>query len=216
MAVALHDLRGGRLEADPEPRAHRLLHRGRQVRERADGARDLADRGLLERAREPHALAAHLLGEHEQLEAERGGLGVHAVGAADARRVLELARAPHEHAAQALDARREEPPRVADLERERGVEHVARGDAVVHVARVGADRAPRASVSERDHVVAHALLDLGDARRIDRRLARGSPRAPRRGIKPRSACTSQTASSTSSQRAYFPSSEKISAISGRE
>jgi hypothetical protein len=36
------------------------------------------------------------------------------------------------------------------------------------------------------------------------------------GIKPRSAWTSHTASSTSSQRAYFPSSEKIRAISGRE
>jgi hypothetical protein len=36
------------------------------------------------------------------------------------------------------------------------------------------------------------------------------------GIKPRSACTSHTASSTSSQRAYLPSSLKIPAISGRE
>ena len=139
VAVALHHLRGGGLEADPEPRADRLLDRGRQVGERADRAGDLADRGFLERAREAHALPAHLLGEHEQLEAERGGLGVHAVGAADARGVLELARAPHQHAAQALDAVREDPPRVADLERERGVEHVARGEPVVHVARVGAD-----------------------------------------------------------------------------
>ena len=68
--------------------------------------------------------------------------------------------------------------RVADLERERGVEHVARGEPVVHVARVGADLL-RERGRERDHVVAHALLDLGDARRIDRRLR--ADRRERRG-----------------------------------
>ena len=35
---------------------------------------------------------AHLLGEHEELQAEGRGLGMHTVGAADARRVLELHR----------------------------------------------------------------------------------------------------------------------------
>jgi hypothetical protein len=39
VAVALHDLRGGRLEADPEPPAHRLLAGRGQVGERADRAR---------------------------------------------------------------------------------------------------------------------------------------------------------------------------------
>ena len=46
-------------------------------------------------------------------------------------------------------------------------------------------------------------------------LARMVSRASR-GIRPRSHCTSQTASSTSSQRRYLPSSDQISAISGRE
>ncbi len=42
VAVALHHLRGGGLETDAEPRAHRLFDRGRQVGERADRAGDLA------------------------------------------------------------------------------------------------------------------------------------------------------------------------------
>ncbi len=94
---------------------------------------------------------------------------MHAVGAADARRVLELARAAHQHAAQAFHAGGEQHARVADLERERGVEHVARGEPVVDVARVGADLLGERG-GERDHIVTDALLDLGDARRIDGRL----------------------------------------------
>ena len=62
-------------------------------------------------------------------------------------RVLELARAR----ARARGAARSTPasssaPGVADLERERGVEHVARRHAVVHEARVGPDRTRPASV----------------------------------------------------------------------
>ena len=61
VAVALHDLGGHRLEADAEPAADGDFHVGRQMREGADGAGDLADRGLGERAREPRLLALHLL-----------------------------------------------------------------------------------------------------------------------------------------------------------
>ena len=88
VAVALHHLGGGGLEAEAEPRADRLLEVGRQVGEGADGARDLADAGLVERAVQAHAVAlASPARKHQQLEPEGGGLGVHAVGAADARGV---------------------------------------------------------------------------------------------------------------------------------
>ena len=214
VAVALHDLRRDRLEADAEARADVLLELRRQVREGADGAGDLADRGLVERALEPHALAPHLLAEDQQLEPEGGGLGVHAVGAADAGRVAELERARAQHGVRRSTPASSRRAGVADLERQRGVDHVGRRHAVVDEARRRADVLGDVG-QERDHVVAHARLDLGDARRR-RSAARARISASASGgISPRSASTSQTASSTSSQRARRPSSVQIAFISGR-
>ena len=65
-------------------------------------------------------------------------------------------------------------------------------------ARVRADVLGDAG-EERDHVVLHLALDLGDARGVEAGApADRSSAAP--GITPRSASTSQTASSTRSQK----------------
>ena len=100
--------------------------------------------------------------------------------------------------AHARDARAQELARIADLERERGVERVARGHPEVQPARRLAHRL-RDLREERDHVVAHLALDLGHARDVDARAGAqlGGGRA---GITPRAASSSETASSTSSQR----------------
>ena len=169
VAIALHDLGGHRLEADAEPRADRRLHVRREVREGADGAGDLSDRGLGERAREPRLLAPHLLVEHEQLEPEGGRLGVHAVGAADAGRVPELERAAPQHVAH---ARRR--PRAAARPRRGSASASAVSSVSLEVMPKCSQRAGSAHRlgdlrQERDHVVAHLALDLGHARHVDAR-----------------------------------------------
>ena len=166
VAIALHDLGRSRLEADAEPRAHGLLHGGIEVREGADGARDLADRGLVDRAREPLAVAAQRLVQHQQLQAEGRRLGVDAVRAADAGRVRCSRARAAQRGERAIAAGEQQVARGADLQRERGVEHVARRHPVVDEARVGTDVLGDAG-EERDHVVLHLALDLGDARGVE-------------------------------------------------
>jgi hypothetical protein len=142
---------------------------GGQVGEGPHRARDLPNRRLVERAVEANALAAHLLGEDQQLEPEGGGLGVDAVGAADARRVAELQRAGAECLVHPVHAGLQQAPGVPDLEPERRVEHVARRHAVVDEAR----RRPHVLGDvgqEGDHVVAHGGLDLRHPRRVHRGL----------------------------------------------
>ena len=202
VAVALHDLGGRRLEADAEPRAHRLLHRGRQVREGADGARDLADRRLGGRAREPLAAgAASPRGSTSSLSPKVVGSawtpwvrpmqGVcwnssarRAQHAAHARRRPRAAARPHRgsgararcRARRSTSCRSARSARLARRARRRWSGTRSRRGA------------PRASIS---------ATRAG----VDARRARGSPRAPPAESTPRSASTSQTASSTSSQRA---------------
>ena len=70
---------------------------------------------------------------------------------------------------------------VPDLQRERGVDDVRRGEAVVDPAALRAELLGH-GVDERGDVVVGRPLDLGDAlRRRRRRAARGSRRRPRRG-----------------------------------
>ena len=127
-----------------EPGQRLALDLGIERRVGADGARELADGDLLERAPQPPRAAVALEGEARQLEAEGRRLGVHAVRAPDADRVAELARPVDEHVGQRCGARRELPPRLSELKREAGVEHVGRGEPVVDPPAGIADRlAPR-------------------------------------------------------------------------
>ena len=63
---------------------------GLEVAEGADGARELADAEVFGGVVEAGEVALHLRVPEQQLEAEGGGLGVDAVGAADDGGVLEL------------------------------------------------------------------------------------------------------------------------------
>jgi hypothetical protein len=90
VAVALEDLRGdgGGLEA--ELGADGCFVLGLEVAEGADGAGELADAQVFGGGVEAGEVALHLGVPEQELEAEGGGLGVDAVGAADGGRVLEL------------------------------------------------------------------------------------------------------------------------------
>jgi hypothetical protein len=89
---------------------------------------------------------------------------VHAVGAPDAERVHVLARPANQRVAVVGGAADEHHPGLRELEAQGGVEHVRRGEAVVHPATRLADRAGH-HVHEGCHVVVGdllALLDLVD------------------------------------------------------
>ena len=131
-------------------------------------------------------VAVRLEREARELDAERGRLGVHAVGAPDAQRVRVLARARDQRGHERAGARHDHLAGRAQLQRERRVEHVRGGQPEVDPAPRLADRR-REHVDERGHVVlGHqlALLHLGDreARAADRlQLGLVGPVAPRAG-----------------------------------
>ena len=142
------------------------------MREHPDGAGDLADgRSSRARARTRSRLARDLGVPERQLHAERHRLGVHAVRAADHRRPPMF-----------VGARAGSPPRSASmscrirshacahLQRQRRVEDVGRRQAEVQPARRRPDLLGDRR-RERDHVVLRRLLDLFDARDVERRAA---------------------------------------------
>ena len=129
-----------------------------------DRAGDRPDRGLGEGALEALGVAVGLEGEAGELDAERGRLGVDAVRAPDAGRVHVLARAGGEDLDEPAGGGDDELARAADLEGERGVEDVGRGQAEVDPAPALARRG-REHVDEGGHVVIGdplALLDRLD------------------------------------------------------
>ncbi len=158
------------LHAEAEVAAHLLLDLGLHVRELADGARQLADGHGLAGAPQPLEVPPGLHVPDGDLQPERRGFGVHAVGAADDQRVL----VPHgEHAqraAQPLLPLQEEVDRVAQLQRGGRVPDVAGGEPDVHVARVVAELLLEAG-EERDHLVLDPLLDGQDAVHVDAQRA---------------------------------------------
>ena len=172
--VALEDLRRARRRLEPEPLAGDPLDLRIGRRVGADGAGELADAHPLERARDAGAVALERERPAGELEPERRRLGVDAVRAPDRERVAVLLGAGDDGGERALDPFEHERARLADLERERGVEHVRRRQPVVEpaplVAELLGDR-----VDERGDVVVRPRLDLGHAlrRRRDR------PRADR-------------------------------------
>jgi hypothetical protein len=136
------------------PRAlqHARLELGAGRRVGADGAGDRADGDLREGALQAQRVAVGLEGKARELHAERRRLGVDAVRAPHAQRVRVLARArvrapprargrPHDHLAGG-----------AQLQRERGVEHIRGGQPEVDPAPGLAGRGGE-HVDERGHVV---------------------------------------------------------------
>ena len=84
---------------EPEPLQHGGLDLGAVGGVGADRAGERAEGGALDGALEPAQVAVRLEGEAGELDAERRGLGVHAVRAPDAERVDVLARAPDQRVA---------------------------------------------------------------------------------------------------------------------
>ena len=175
MAVALENLRGARRRLQPEPLARDPLQLrvGRGVR--ADGAREFADAQALESARDARAGAVELERPSSELEPERRRLGVDAVGAPDANRVLVLFGARDDGCKRAVDAAEELLARRTDLERERGVDDVGGGEAVVEPAALVAELLGD-GIDECRGVVLQRRLELGHA--LGGRRARPLPDGP--------------------------------------
>ena len=138
-------------------------------------------------SREAVEVAVGLEGEAGEAQAEGRRLGVDAVGAADAERVAMLERPLDQRVAVGARAGEDDLARLAQLQRQRRVEHVGGGEPVVDPAPVLADRGGD-DVDEGGDVVVGDPLALVD--RLDRegglRARRlGGLRAARRPPRPR-------------------------------
>ena len=109
------------------------------LREGADRAGNGAGRDLLARGDEPLARAREFGIGVGELEAERGRLGMDAVRAADGRRHLVLEGAALERGEQRVDVGDQDVGGAHELHVEAGVEHVRRGHAGMHEARLRPD-----------------------------------------------------------------------------
>ena len=96
-----------------------------------------------------------------------------AVRAADGRRELVLERAALERREQLVDVGDQQVGGAHELHVEAGVEHVGRGHALMHEARLGPDDLGQMG-EEGDDVVLDLALDLVDARDVELGLARPS------------------------------------------
>jgi len=104
-----------------------------------------------------------------QLDAEGRGLGMDAVAAADGERVLVLQGAFLEGCEQPVDVGDQDVRRLGELDGKAGVEHVRRGHALVHEARLRPDEFAQPG-QEGDHIVLGHPLDGVDLLDIGRRL----------------------------------------------
>ena len=125
-------------------------------------------------------VAVRLEGEARELDAEGRRLGVDAVGAPDAERALVLAGRGDQHRDELAGAGQDDLADRAQLQRERRVEHVRGGQAVVDPAPARA-RGGREHVDEGGDVVVGDALALGD--RLDRE-GRGADRLEVGGGRP--------------------------------
>ena len=169
VAVALEDLRRGRRRLEPEPLARDPLELRVGRRIRADGARELADAHALERARDARARSrSSSNAQPASLSAERRRLGVHAVRAAHLERAAVLLGPRDDDGERAVEPVEDQRAGLADLERERRVDDVGGGEAVVEPAALLAELLGD-RVDEGGGVVVERRLDLGDPLRRRRR-----------------------------------------------
>ena len=161
MPVTRDHLGRDRLGLEAEPVARDALDLGVDRRVRSDGSRELADAALLERPPDAVACAVELERPAGELPAEGRRLGVDPVRAADADRVAVLLREPNDRGERGFDPMDDQTACVADLQSERGVDHVRGRQAVVEPPALGADLLGH-RVDERCEVVVGCLFDLGD------------------------------------------------------
>ena len=162
VAVARDHLRRERIRLEAEPLARDPLDLGVEAAYVPTVPGELADAVRLERAREPRAVAVELERPAGELPAERRRLGVDAVRAADADRAAVLLGAPHDRVDRRVEPARISFAGVLDLQRERRVDDVRRGEAVVDPAALRPELLGD-GVDERGGVVVGRPLDLGDA-----------------------------------------------------
>ena len=215
--VALDDLRGVGCGLEAQTLAREPLELRAGGRVRADGAGELADPHPLERTIEARTPAIELERPAGELQPERRRLGMDAVRAAHDQRPAVLLGPGDDGFEGAVEALDEERSGLAHLKRERGVEHVRGGEAVVEPApslRVEpfADR-----IDEGGEVVARPSPRARERVRASAPLpALCADRATCSGTTPSSAQASSAASSTSSQRSSLCSSDQTLAMAGRE
>ena len=181
MPVARDDLRRDRLRLEAEPLAGDPLELRVGRRVGADRAGELPDAHPVERAAQPLAAAVELERPAGELQPEGRRLGVDAVRAADAERLPVLLGPGDDRCQRPLDALEQERARVAQLQRERRVDDVGRGQPVVEPAALLAEPVLD-GVDEGGEVVVRLALELGDPlrRRRDRARPRIASAASRR------------------------------------
>src|SRR5436190_4930539 len=115
MAVARDHLRRDVLAAQPDEVQHELLELRAIGGIRANRSGQRADGRLVEGLLQACQVPVRLEGEAGELEAERGRLGVHAMGAADGDRVAVLERLCLQRVAEGARTRYDDPACLADL-----------------------------------------------------------------------------------------------------
>ena len=216
--VALQDLRRRRRRLEPEPLARDPLHL------RVGGGVRSRRRPRACRRASPRARAAGASRSRSSVNAQPASLSPNVVGSAwtpcvrpDRGCRTVLLRARDDGAERPLDALEHErtrpaaPPAPAPC-RSRRTTSARSGTSARRGPSVSATASTNAATSW-----SGLALELGDP--LGRRrhgAARGSPRRPRRGSTPTCAHASSAASSTSSQRASFASSDQMPAMAGRE
>ncbi len=140
MAVARDDLGGHVLALQPQPLHHPRLDRRRHRGVGADRAGELAEAQLLEGVGEAGEVAVGLEGEAGEAQAEGRRLGVDSVRPADAERVALLQRPLDQCVAVGAGGGEDDLAGLAQLQRQRRVEHVGGGEAVVDPAPVLSNR----------------------------------------------------------------------------
>ncbi len=174
MPVARDHLGRDWLGFEPHGPGDMRLHPRVDLREGADRAGDRACRDLLAGGDEARARAVELGIGARELEPEGGGLGVDAVRAADGGRQLVLEGAAPERGEQLVHVGDQKVGGAHELHVEAGVEHVRRGHAGVHEARIGADVLGQMR-QEGDNVVLDLALDLVDPRDVEFRFPAARP-----------------------------------------
>ena len=180
--VARDDLGRDRLDLEPHRLRHVRLDARVHLRKGADRAGDRAGRDLVARLPEPRLGAVEFGIGLRELQPERGRLGMDAVRAADGRRHLVLDGAALERGEQLVDVGDQDVGGAHELHVEAGVEHVGRGHAGVHEARLRADDLGEMR-EEGDDVVLDLALDRVDPLDIEGRVAALVPDLLRRRLR---------------------------------
>lgn len=137
------------------------------IGEGADGAGDRAGGDFRTGINEALAVTVHLGIEAGKGQAHRGRLGMDAVAAADAHRVLVFEGAGLESREHPVDVGEQQIGGAHELDVEGGVENVGRGHALMHKTAVGADKFGEMGEEGDDVVLGHGLdlIDAGDVKR---------------------------------------------------